>query len=55
MKKIALDTNIVIDILNGKIETAKKIKQYQIIYLPVTVCKEKTCKHYKYNYLILLQ
>ena len=40
MNKVALDTNIVIDILNGKMETSEKIKEYQIIYLPVTVCGE---------------
>ncbi len=38
--KIALDTNIVIDILNGKDEMINLFQDYQDIYLPVTVCGE---------------
>ncbi len=40
MKKIALDTNIGIDLLNGKTETLKKIENYDLICLPVIVCGE---------------
>jgi len=37
---IALDTNIVIDVLNGEINTIQCLKNYQKIYLPITVCGE---------------
>jgi len=40
MKRIALDTNIAVDILNGKEETLKKLSKYDIFYLPITVCGE---------------
>jgi tRNA(fMet)-specific endonuclease VapC len=38
--QIALDTNIVIDVLNNKSEVIKLLKNYHEIYLPVTVCGE---------------
>ncbi|OQW75258.1 MAG: hypothetical protein BVN35_09165 [Proteobacteria bacterium ST_bin11] len=38
--KIALDTNIVIDLLNNKHTVAILLNNYQNIYLPVTVCGE---------------
>lgn len=37
---IALDTNVVIDILNGKINTVALFNEYSMLYLPVTVCGE---------------
>jgi tRNA(fMet)-specific endonuclease VapC len=40
MKGIALDTNIVIDILNGKKEIAEICFKYYPMYLPITVCGE---------------
>lgn len=39
-KKIALDTNIAIDVLKGDIGTIKFLELYQSIYLPITVCGE---------------
>jgi tRNA(fMet)-specific endonuclease VapC len=39
-EKIALDTNIVIDIFNNKQNIIALLNNYQIIYLPVTVCGE---------------
>jgi tRNA(fMet)-specific endonuclease VapC len=38
--KIALDTNIVIDILNNKLKVATLIKEYPILCLPTAVCGE---------------
>jgi len=38
--KIALDTNIVIDLLNNKHTVISVLNNYQNIYLPVTVCGE---------------
>lgn len=38
--KIALDTNIVIDIFNNKRNIIDALNGYQTIYLPVTVCGE---------------
>jgi tRNA(fMet)-specific endonuclease VapC len=40
MNTIALDTNIAIDILNGKEETLNKFEKYSTLHLPVTVCGE---------------
>ena len=40
MKGLALDTNIVIDILNGKKEIAEICFNYFPIYLPIVVCGE---------------
>lgn len=40
MKKIALDTNIAIALLNGNPEIIKNIQSFESIYLPVTVCGE---------------
>ncbi len=37
---VVLDTNIVVDILNGKQTIIGLIKQYDVICLPVTVCGE---------------
>ncbi len=37
---IALDTNIVIDVLNNKKVIVKSLQDYQEIYLPITVCGE---------------
>jgi tRNA(fMet)-specific endonuclease VapC len=39
-EKIALDTNIVIDIFNNKQNIIALLNHYQTIYLPVTVCGE---------------
>jgi tRNA(fMet)-specific endonuclease VapC len=40
MREIALDTNIAIDLLNGKPEIIAAVSQFDFIYLPVTVCGE---------------
>jgi len=40
MDKIALDTNIAIDLLNGKPEIIAAINQFDLVCLPVTVCGE---------------
>lgn len=40
MNPIALDTNIAIDLLNGKDDVIRKYEKFQSIYLPVTVCGE---------------
>ena len=40
MKRIALDTNIAIDILNGNQETINQLRNYELICLPITVCGE---------------
>lgn len=40
MNEIALDTNVAIELLNGKQEIIKIVQQYDSIYLPVTVCGE---------------
>ena len=40
MNKVALDTNIAIDILNGKRETVDSLGKYDLLFLPVTVCGE---------------
>lgn len=37
---IALDTNIVVDFLNGNENITKKIIEYQKIYIPITVLGE---------------
>lgn len=39
-EKIAIDTNIVIDIFNNKKNIIDRLNEYQTIYLPVTVCGE---------------
>lgn len=39
-EKIALDTNVVIDIFNNKHTVVALLNNYQTIYLPVTVCGE---------------
>ena len=39
-EKIALDTNVVIDIFNNKHNVITLLNHYQTIYLPVTVCGE---------------
>ncbi len=38
--QVALDTNIVIDILNNKTVTIELLKDYREVYLPITVCGE---------------
>ena len=38
--KIALDTNVVIDIFNNKTSVIALLRSYSDIYLPVTVCGE---------------
>ncbi len=38
--KIALDTNIAVDVLNAKASTIALLQAYTKIYLPVTVCGE---------------
>lgn len=38
--KIALDTNIAIEVLNNNIQTINTIRQFELIYLPITVCGE---------------
>lgn len=40
MKKIALDTNVAISLLNGNREIVEKVKSFDSIYLPITVCGE---------------
>lgn len=40
MKKIALDTNVAIDILNGKLEVIERLEKFEIYCLPITVCGE---------------
>jgi tRNA(fMet)-specific endonuclease VapC len=40
MKKLALDTNVVIAIINGNETIAQLVAQYNILCLPVTVCGE---------------
>jgi tRNA(fMet)-specific endonuclease VapC len=40
MDKIALDTNIAIDLLNGKSEVIASINKFDLVCLPVTVCGE---------------
>lgn len=40
IEQIAFDTNIVIDILNGKLNVVSFLKPNTKIYLPVTVCGE---------------
>ncbi len=39
-EKVALDTNVVIDIFNNKQNTIALLANYQTIYLPITVCGE---------------
>jgi tRNA(fMet)-specific endonuclease VapC len=39
-EKVALDTNVVIDIFNNKQDIVALLNNYQAIYLPVTVCGE---------------
>lgn len=40
MNSIALDTNIAVDILNGKPVMLELLRQFDVIYLPVTVSGE---------------
>ncbi len=40
MKKIGLDTNIVVDILNGRQHIIESLNKYELYYLPITVCGE---------------
>ncbi|AEE51804.1 type II toxin-antitoxin system VapC family toxin [Haliscomenobacter hydrossis] len=40
MKKIALDTNVAIALLNGNSEIVTIIQSFDSIYLPITVCGE---------------
>ena len=40
MNEIALDTNVAIEFLNGKQDIIELVNQYDLIYLPITVCGE---------------
>lgn len=40
MKKLALDTNIVIDFFKNEAQVISTLKNYTTYYLPVTVCGE---------------
>lgn len=40
MKQVVLDTNIVVDLLNGNSQLIKRIKKYNMVFLPVTVSGE---------------
>lgn len=40
MKRIVLDTNIVVDLLNGDKELIMRIRQYEMVFLPITVSGE---------------
>jgi tRNA(fMet)-specific endonuclease VapC len=40
LNKIALDTNVAIEVLNNNKLTIEVLKQFDLIYLPVTVCGE---------------
>jgi tRNA(fMet)-specific endonuclease VapC len=40
MNSIALDTNIAVDVLNGKAAIIELLKQFEVIYLPITVSGE---------------
>ncbi|MCE6991008.1 type II toxin-antitoxin system VapC family toxin [Dyadobacter sp. CY323] len=40
LKKIALDTNVAIEILNNNASTIQVLSEFDLIYLPVVVCGE---------------
>lgn len=40
MRGIALDTNIAVDVLNGKTAVLELLRQFDTVYLPVTACGE---------------
>lgn len=40
LSKIALDTNIAIEVLNSNESTIQILRQFDSIYLPITVCGE---------------
>jgi tRNA(fMet)-specific endonuclease VapC len=40
MKAVAIDTNVVIDLLNGKKPIIQRLQKFNIVYLPVTVSGE---------------
>lgn len=40
LRKIALDTNIAIEVLNSNQTTIRVLEQFDSIYLPITVCGE---------------
>lgn len=40
MADIALDTNIAVDILNGKLAVLELVRQFELVYLPITVSGE---------------
>jgi len=40
MKRIALDTNIAVEILNGNQDTIERLQKFDALYLPITVCGE---------------
>lgn len=40
MKRVALDTNIAVELLNGNTNTLAKLEKFDIFYLPFTVCGE---------------
>ena len=39
-EEIALDSNIVIEVLNNKKTIVESVKDYRKVYLPITVCGE---------------
>lgn len=40
MKKVALDTNVVIEIMRGNSKVIQQIEDFQLFCVPVTVCGE---------------
>ena len=40
MKAVAIDTNVAIDLLNGKKSIIQRLQKFDIVYLPVTVSGE---------------
>ncbi|TLV02259.1 type II toxin-antitoxin system VapC family toxin [Dyadobacter luticola] len=40
LRKIAMDTNIAIEVLNNNAATIASLNQFDLIFLPVTVCGE---------------
>jgi len=40
MKRIALDTNIAVEILNENQDTIERLQKFNVLYLPITVCGE---------------
>jgi len=40
MKRIALDTNIAVEVLNGNQDTIERLQKFDVLYLPITACGE---------------